>query len=80
MTASGRDRERVVAPVPPAPVEERAVPALERQHTLLTAAHRYDDLRLRHTLLGSTSDLEGDPGLHLSAYEAAARRLAGALD
>lgn len=41
---------------------------LEREHTLLTAAHRYDDLRLRHTLLGS--DPDGERGVHLPKDEA----------
>lgn len=41
---------------------------LEREHTLLTAAHRYDDLRLRHTLLGSGPPSEGD--VHLPRDEA----------
>ena len=52
---------------------------LEHRHTLLTAAHRYDDLRLRHTLIGSDGgdpdhgpDADADPGtgLHLPVHEA----------
>ena len=55
---------------------------LEREHTLLTAAHRYDDLRLRHTLMGSNADGGADagadhpddgphgPGVHLPRHEA----------
>ncbi|WP_432496351.1 hypothetical protein [Kineococcus auxinigenes] len=41
---------------------------LEREHSLLTAAHRYDDLRLRHTLLGSSVDDGSD--VHLPMHEA----------
>ena len=52
---------------------------LEREHTLLTAAHRYDDLRLRHTLIGSgieedieedIDDRTGGPPVHLPMPEA----------
>ena len=52
---------------------------LEREHTLLTAAHRYDDLRLRHTLIGSgieedieedIDDRTGGPRVHLPMHEA----------
>jgi hypothetical protein len=44
---------------------------LEREHTLLTAAHRYDDLRLRHTLLGSDTDTDTDhERVHLPEDEA----------
>ena len=44
------------------------VDELEREHTLLTAAHRDDDLRLRHTLLGSGPPAEGE--VHLPQHEA----------